>query len=101
VLSASSSSDLRNCEAGLRRYSNPPLPRKGTLLDCARDRPALRRPVADLRLSCTHYSMVMLNGVVTTIGAYRKVAMRFTAKSDIAVNSISAETGKPLHAQAA
>jgi len=47
------------------------------------------------------YSVVMLSGVVTTIGGRRKVIVRFTANSDTAVSSTSAEIGKPLHAQAA
>ena len=60
------------------------------------------------RLQVTHlwsprrdYSVVMLSGVVMTIGGRRKVTMRLRANSDTAVSSISAETGKPLHAQAA
>ena len=54
--------------------------------------------------TCTfvrRYSVVMLSGVVTTTGGRRKVTIRLTANSVTAANSISAETGRTFHAQAA
>src|ERR1051326_8193073 len=53
-------------------------------------------------ISCkTDYSVVMLNGVVKTIGGRRKVTARLTANRNTAVSSRNAEIGKPLQAQTA
>lgn len=57
--------------------------------------------VAHPRLPRGDYSMVMLSGVMMTIGGRKKVTARLTANSDTAVSSISAETGKAVQAQAA
>jgi hypothetical protein len=57
-----------------------------------------RIPIAS-PLPIDRYSVVIVSGVVTTIGGRRNVTIKLTANNVTAANSISAEMGRMFHAQ--